>query len=83
MGDVPEAAAAGPLAVLVDPSPDAPRFRDQQPLCRAAGSRAAGSAQTAYRSYADQVREAFRKGLAGEKTTASDVKGSGNAILNV
>jgi hypothetical protein len=48
----------------------------------ASGSRAAGSAQLAYRHYAEQVREAFRKGLAGEKTTASDVKGSCNAILN-
>jgi hypothetical protein len=46
------------------------------------GSRAAASAQAAYRAYAEQVREAFRRGLAGEKTTASDVKGSCNAILN-
>ncbi len=48
-----------------------------------AGSRAAQSAQTAYRAYADQVREALRKGLAGEKTTSSDISGSCNAILNV
>jgi len=46
------------------------------------GSRAAASAQTAYRAYAEQVREAFRRGLAGQKTTASDVKGSCNAILD-
>ena len=46
------------------------------------GSRAAASAQAAYGSYAEQVKEAFRRGLAGEKTTASDVKGSCNAILN-
>jgi hypothetical protein len=47
------------------------------------GSRAAGVAQLAYRNYADQVQEAFRRGLAGEKTTASDVKGNCDAILNV
>jgi hypothetical protein len=46
------------------------------------GSRAAASAQTAYRAYAGQVREAFRRGLAGEKTTASDLKGSCNTILD-
>jgi hypothetical protein len=47
------------------------------------GSRAAGSAETAYRAYAEQVREAVRRGLAGEKTTASDLKGVCNAILDV
>jgi hypothetical protein len=46
------------------------------------GSRAAASAQTAYRAYAEQVREAFRRGLAGGKTTASDLKGSCNTILD-
>lgn len=46
------------------------------------GSRAAASAETAYRAYAEQVREAFRRGLAGGKTTASDLKGSCNAILD-
>ena len=46
------------------------------------GSRAAASAGTAYRAYAEQVREAFRRGLAGGKTTASDLKGSCNAILD-
>lgn len=45
-------------------------------------SRAAASAQAAYATYAEQVKEAFRRGLAGEKTTTSDVKGSCNAILN-
>jgi hypothetical protein len=45
-------------------------------------SRAAASAQAAYRSYAEQVRDAFRRGLAGEKTTASDLKGSCNAVLD-
>jgi hypothetical protein len=48
-----------------------------------AGSRAERSAQVAYRAYADQIKLAFRKGLAGEKTTASDLNGSCNAILNV
>jgi hypothetical protein len=47
------------------------------------GSRAAQVAQTAYRAYAEQVREAFRRGLAGERTTANDVGGSCAAILNV
>ena len=46
-------------------------------------SRAAGSAQIAYRGYAEQVREAFRRGLAGEKTTADHVRGSCNAILDI
>ena len=45
-------------------------------------SRAAASAQTAYRAYAEQVRDALRRGLAGEKTTASDLKGSCNAVLD-
>ena len=45
-------------------------------------SRAAASAQAAYRAYAEQVRDAFRRGLAGDKTTASDLKGSCNAILD-
>ena len=44
-------------------------------------SRAASSAQVAYRTYAEQVREALRRGLAGEKTTVSDLKGSCHAIL--
>jgi hypothetical protein len=47
-----------------------------------AGNRAAQSAQTAYRTYAEQVAGAFRRGLAGEKTTASDLKGSCTAILD-
>jgi hypothetical protein len=46
------------------------------------GSRAARSAQTAYRAYADKISQAFRKGLAGEKTTPADVGGSCAAILN-
>lgn len=48
-----------------------------------AGSRTERSAQVAYRAYADQVKEAFRKGLSGQKTTASDLKGSCSAILGV
>jgi hypothetical protein len=48
-----------------------------------AGSRAAKSAQMAYRAYAEQIKDAFRKGLAGERTTASDLKGACNAIFSV
>jgi hypothetical protein len=47
------------------------------------GSSLAQSARNAYLKYAEQVREAVRKGLAGTKTTASDVDGSCNAIFNV
>ena len=47
-----------------------------------AGSRAAQSAQLAYRTYAEQVKQAFRKGLAGQKTVAGDLNGTCNAILN-
>jgi len=47
-----------------------------------ADSRAAQSALAAYRTYAEQVKQAFRKGLGGQKTTASDVNGTCNAILN-
>jgi len=46
------------------------------------GSRAEKAAQAAYRVFAEQVKLAFRKGLAGEKTTRSDVSGSCTAILN-
>jgi hypothetical protein len=46
-------------------------------------SRAAKSAQLAYRAYAEQVNQALRKGLAGEKTTSSDISGSCNVIFNV
>jgi len=48
-----------------------------------AGSRAAASAQAAYQMFAEQIRQTFRKGLAGEKTVSSDVKGLCNAILTV
>ena len=46
------------------------------------GSRAEKAAQAAYRLYAEHVKLAFRKGLAGEKTTHTDVSGSCTAILN-
>lgn len=46
------------------------------------GTRLAQTAQNAYRVYADQVKLALNKGLAGEKTTSSDVDGSCTAIFN-
>jgi hypothetical protein len=46
------------------------------------GSSAAESAQRAYRTYADQIKIAFRKGLAGQHTTASDVDGNCNTTFN-
>ena len=46
------------------------------------GTRLAQTAQNVYRTYADQVKLAMRKGLAGEKTTSSDIDGSCNAIFN-
>jgi hypothetical protein len=45
-----------------------------EPLSRAA--------QSAYRSYATQVKLALRNGLAGQKTTTSDAAGSCNTIFN-
>jgi hypothetical protein len=45
------------------------------------GTRLAQTAQNAYRAYAEQVTLGFRKGLAGEKTTAADVDGNCNAIF--
>jgi hypothetical protein len=47
-----------------------------------AGSRAAESAQRAYRTYADQIKVALNKGLAGQHTTASDVDGNCNTTFN-
>jgi hypothetical protein len=47
-----------------------------------AGSRFAESAQAAYRLFAEQIKVASRKGLNGEKTTASDVDGYCNAIFS-
>jgi hypothetical protein len=46
------------------------------------GSPAAASAQRAYQTYADQVKVAFRKGLAGEHTLASDVDGYCTTTFN-
>jgi hypothetical protein len=46
------------------------------------GTRLAQTAQNAYRIYADQTKLALRQGLAGEKTTSSDVDGSCTAIFN-
>jgi len=40
-------------------------------------------AQMAYQVYADQVQQAFRKGLAGDKTGSTDLKGSCVNILSV
>ncbi len=45
------------------------------------GTRLAQTAQNVYRTYADQIKLALRKGLAGEKTTASDVDGSCTPIF--
>ena len=47
-----------------------------------AGSRAERTAQAAYRAYADQIKAAFQNGLAGLKTTSSDIGGTCGAILN-
>jgi hypothetical protein len=46
------------------------------------GSRLSQTAQNTYRIYAEQIASAFRRGLAGEKTTSSDIDGSCTAILN-
>lgn len=47
-----------------------------------AGSRQAESAQRAYRTYADQVRLAFNKGIAGQHTAPSDIDGNCNTTFN-
>ena len=39
------------------------------------GTRLAQAAQTAYRTYSDQIKLALRKGLAGEKTSSTDIEG--------
>jgi hypothetical protein len=46
-------------------------------------SPAARSARIAYRAFAEQIGDAFKRGLAGEKTTVSDLKGSCGGILDV
>ena len=45
------------------------------------GSKATAAARKAYLTYAEQIKQAFRKGLAGEKTTAADIGGC-NATFN-
>ncbi len=39
-------------------------------------------AQTAYRQYAEQIKRAVSKGIAGEKTAAADVEGNCTAIFD-
>ena len=46
------------------------------------GSRAAESAQRAYRTYAEQIKVALRKGLAGEETTPGDIDGNCSTTFN-
>jgi hypothetical protein len=46
------------------------------------GSRTEKTAQAAYRAYAKQVSDVFRKGLAGQKITAGDLQGNCTAIVN-
>ena len=46
------------------------------------GSRAAESAERAYRTYADQVKVVFNKGLAGQHTTASGMDANCNTTFN-
>lgn len=46
------------------------------------GTRLSQTAQNTYRIYAEQIASAFRRGLAGEKTTSSDIDGSCTAILS-
>ncbi len=40
------------------------------------------AAQQAYRTFAEQMNQAFRKGLAGEKTTPGDVNGACSAVFS-
>jgi hypothetical protein len=47
------------------------------------GTRLAQTAQNAYRTFSDQIKLALRKGLAGEKTTSTDIEGGCASILNV
>jgi hypothetical protein len=47
------------------------------------GTRLAQTAQNAYRTYSDQIKLALRRGLAGEKTTSTDIEGGCTSILNV
>jgi hypothetical protein len=45
------------------------------------GTRLAQTAQNAYRTYAEQIKLAMQRGLAGEKTTAADADGNCNTIF--
>jgi hypothetical protein len=47
-----------------------------------AGSRAAESARRAYLIYADQIKLALEKGLAGQHMTPSDLNGNCNTTFN-
>jgi hypothetical protein len=47
------------------------------------GTRLAQTAQNAYRTYSEQIKLALRRGLAGEKTTSTDIEGGCTSILNV
>ena len=47
------------------------------------GTRLAQAAQNAYRTFSDQIKLALRRGLAGEKTTSTDIEGGCTTILNV
>lgn len=55
--------------------------RELDVMFKVPAGRAAQSALAAYRTYAEQVSGAFRRGLAGEKTTSGDVSGGCNAVL--
>jgi hypothetical protein len=46
------------------------------------GAAMSRAAQTAYRTYTNQVKLALRNGLAGQKTTPGDVSGACSGILN-
>jgi hypothetical protein len=46
------------------------------------GSPEARSAEAAYRIYAEQIAQAFRRGLDGQKTLSGDLNGSCGAILD-
>jgi hypothetical protein len=46
------------------------------------GSRLEKTAQTAYRGYAKQVSDVFRKGLTGQKITTADLQGNCGTILS-
>lgn len=45
------------------------------------GTRMEGAAQSAYKIFAEQMNQAIRKGLAGEKTTPNDLNGSCGGVL--